>query len=221
MVPRRRDHQAREGRTVTQLIIYDTWFRPDSTILTQTPPTGHVYVYGLFDPKTQLLRYVGKTSQRLGRRVRAHTFRARGLHSQAHNDQWLRSLGTEPLVAILGLFTDAEWEAAERAWIRDARAAGNDLTNVTPGGDGHAGWHHTDEAKAKISQGTRGRKTPAHVVAARAEFHRGRKRTPETCQRISDALRALPPEKLKWSPEFRVRMMAARAAAKERSVHRT
>lgn len=155
------------------------------------PPTGHTWVYGLFD-SDQRLRYVGKTTGYVNRRRDAHW--ARRHEAPSHLGSWLRSLTERPQVRVLGLFTEEEWAHAERAWIRDARVAGCDLVNTSEGGEsGSAGvtWVMTP-ARAAAIEASRGRKRSPSAVEATAAAHRGMKRPPETVAKISAAKRGKP-----------------------------
>lgn len=142
-------------------------------VLNFRPPSGEVVVYGLYGPDGHL-RYIGKTKQRLGRRIVAHRRRARQGLTSTHCDNWLRSIDCAPLVGILGLFTDQEWQLADRTWIADARLRGANLTNAAPGGEGYAGWHHSVESRARISAGTRGRRPTLEQVARRVATRKAR-----------------------------------------------
>jgi hypothetical protein len=110
------------------------------------------------------------------------------------------------------------------------RKTGVDLVNATNGGEGASGMRHTDEAKERLSVLNKGRpaafkgrqhteetksilsakaklrgppRLTPEVVEKIAQSHRGRKRSIETCLKISEAKRGKPgwakgrPSKLK------------------------
>ena len=89
------------------------------------------YIYGLRDPHTNELRYVGKTM--VDPRVRAQ-----GHQAGAHNGStmrvahWLRSLGTDPVVTVFAEnVPESIIELTEASYIRWMRSAGHPLLNST------------------------------------------------------------------------------------------
>lgn len=74
-------------------------------------------VYGLYDPTTFEVRYVGATSQPLSRRLTEHQSRARnGVHGNAELMEWLRVLelqGWDPEIRLLMDCATKEQAAAE------------------------------------------------------------------------------------------------------------
>lgn len=98
-----------------------------------TEGTKLVAIYGLYDPRTEALRYIGKTikpKQRLAQHCRSKA-------DQAHTPVviWcksLRALGLQPRMDILTWCSD--WEMAEKRLIAAHRRAGADLLNVAAGG---------------------------------------------------------------------------------------
>jgi hypothetical protein len=118
-------------------------------------------IYALFDPRTLLVRYVGKTTQPLQRRVRMHTY-ARFLAAPTRKNRWLRGLlreGLMPGVAVLEeCLTLNALNEAERFHIAYWRCVGAPLTNLASGGgDGFGlGRTHTVAARRKISLANQG-----------------------------------------------------------------
>lgn len=95
-----------------------------------------VFIYGLLDPVTRELRYIGKSSDP-GRRLGQHLYDA--YRKISHCASWVRSLcakGSRPVFQIVDEVLEAEWKAAEAAYIQFYREQGCDLTNTTQGGDG-------------------------------------------------------------------------------------
>lgn len=102
-------------------------------------PAGRLcYIYGLIDPVTEQVRYVGK-SQRPRERLANHL----NERKPCHRTNWLQSLkrqGLRPKLVILAeVYPIAPWQPAEQAWIQYAREQGWPLTNSTDGGDGVPG----------------------------------------------------------------------------------
>jgi hypothetical protein len=145
--------------------------------IVETKPYG--VIYGLVDPRTEEIRYIGKTRKSLSRRYSKHIREASDT-TRSHKDAWIRQLyylGLQPTVRVLEEIPEGEAElnSAERSWIQTFRMAGVNLTNMTDGGDcgplpGEAnpffGRHHSEESRKKISTGRRGKymgPRPAYV----------------------------------------------------------
>jgi hypothetical protein len=138
--------------------------------------TKHL-VYGLIDPRTNELRYVGKSSRGLSR-PNFHRTNA-GRCGRTHKHYWLRQLhretGLVPSVIILATCeTEAEAFAAERKLISTFRELGLPLVNITDGGEGASGITHTCSAatREKLRLVGLGRKPNAKQLEA---LRRGRK----------------------------------------------
>jgi hypothetical protein len=153
-------------------------------------------IYGLFDPRTGELKYVGKAANGLVRCF-SHLCPS-SLRDRTKKNGWLKSLlkkGLRP-----------EWDVIERApleslsereqfWIAYFKFIGCDLLNMTPGGDGHHGRIWTPELRAKMSAATRGRPMPKQspeTIAKRAASLRGRKRSLEAIAKTAAATRGVP-----------------------------
>lgn len=114
-------------------------------------------IYALCCPVTSEVRYVGKTIDP-ARRLRHHMSEARRL-PHLHKSRWIKTLvaeGLRPMIKVLEVVPEAEWEAAERRWI----ASFSNLTNAAEGGSGcpvGVGHSHTEETKARIAAKLRGK----------------------------------------------------------------
>lgn len=92
-----------------------------------------IAIYGLIDPRTGGVRYVGKANSP-EQRLRSHIRDARRRNSPVHC--WIRKLaenGQRPAITVLE-WADGDWRAAERRLIAQFRAAGP-MLNVANGGD--------------------------------------------------------------------------------------
>lgn len=183
------------------------------------------YVYEHWRPDTGVIFYVGK-----GHGKRAYCVKKR---NKRHVEivQTLIAGGFALQVRIVrNEMSEAEAFDAERQLITNWRSLGADLVNLTSGGQGTSGLSPSAEVRKRLSDlnkgkpsAFKGRKhkpetiafyvqkgkahgppkvTPAGKAKAIA-FHTGRKRSPETCQRISESLKGKPswakgkPSKLK------------------------
>jgi group I intron endonuclease len=99
-------------------------------------------VYGLCDPRTQELRYIGKSCTGLDRPKR-HWRTQQELSRKSIKTSWVKSVlkdNFEPEVVVIEEYSTREAMAdGERFWIEYFRFIGANLTNMTPGGDGGGG----------------------------------------------------------------------------------
>lgn len=104
---------------------------------TRSKTIGVGRIYGLYDPDTGELRYIGKTCHTPAVRLKGHLRNAeRG--ARTHLCNWLRSLDRPPHYKVLKTTTLEALNAAEVSMIRWHRSRGTALTNTTDGGDGGA-----------------------------------------------------------------------------------
>jgi hypothetical protein len=80
-------------------------------------------IYGLFDPRTSELRYVGMTSRTLKERLNKH------LHdnTKTHKTCWIKSLKNINLIPEIFLFEevpDNEWQYWEKWYITYFKSIG-------------------------------------------------------------------------------------------------
>lgn len=124
-------------------------------------------IYVLRDPRTDEIRYVGKTVRSLVRRLSAHINRS--AEKRTHRDCWiagLMSAGFRPVIEQIDTAFD-DWAEKERFWIKFYREAGTDLTNRTDGGDGTPGLEVSPEARVATSKRQAARMTDeyrAHIA---------------------------------------------------------
>lgn len=110
-----------------------------------------VKIYGLFDPRTDELRYIGKTIVPLSIRFNGHI--SHGKNRRTYCARWIKSLKKEnlkPEIFELDTVPCKEWQFWEQWWIQYMRSLGCNLTNTTPGGDGY-GQQMPLNIKLKIS----------------------------------------------------------------------
>lgn len=126
------------------------------------------YIYGLVDPRTNRIRYIGKADNPQ-RRLTNHLADARrGVVSV--RCRWLRKLmklGLVPTVEILEEVPVDRWDEAERWWIARLSLS-HDLTNGTHGGDG-GGMVAGSDAARRHGDAIRGRALPATAGERRRE----------------------------------------------------
>lgn len=191
------------GRGLLDIIIPD-WLKTDidPMPLPSYPITIEVvYIYGLVEPDTGKLRYIGK-SIRPYERLQNHI----NDQSKCHRTNWIRGLinrGLKPELVLLESIQGAwPWQESEKWWIREAKRRGWNLVNGTSGGDGLCnpptdvrekmrrtwiGRKHSELTKQKISKASKGRHhSEEHKQKMRA-LMTGRKITWD--DKLSDAIR--------------------------------
>lgn len=178
-----------------------------------------IYIYGLIDPVTNRIRYIGKSTRPRGR-LSDHC----NERSPCHRTHWIQSLlaqGKRPLLIVLErLAADADWQAVERQWIAFGREQGWPLVNGTDGGDGVCGlspeareriataWigrRHRAESLAKIGRASRGRRHTAEHKARMSQKMQGREITPTHRRNLSLAVQKISDEQV---AEIRERLAA-------------
>jgi hypothetical protein len=99
-------------------------------------------IYVLKDPNTLEIRYVGKTTQPLRKRLSAHLScakRGRKDRRTTYVNRWIGSIlqrGGVPLIEALEIGEDGDGSQQEIKWIQFGRNSNWRLANHTDGGDG-------------------------------------------------------------------------------------
>lgn len=159
------------------------------------------FIYGLVDPETLELRYVGKTRVGMKRALAQHSARCRN---------WIRKLKRRGLVQeVIVLEETNDLNEAERRLISLFRRLGHPLTNVADGGEGNSkgtpsafkGRKHTEQSKLKIAKAVNLRKQSLEKQglpwisdeskALISSKLKGITRSEETRKRISEARRGI------------------------------
>lgn len=91
-------------------------------------------IYGLVDPVTHELKYVGKADC-APQRLRSHVSQAKR-KATSKKAQWLNTLDADPILITLGQCSAEDWPALETRWIALARDMNASLTNTGKGGEG-------------------------------------------------------------------------------------
>lgn len=150
------------------------------------------FVYALCDPRTDGVRYIGQSSIGM-ERPWAHGYPSKVRVLRTRVNSWIKHLQRQGLsfsVCVLEVFSTPDpLSAAEKGYIQQFAAAGCDLTNLTEGGEGVRGWHHSAETKAKISAALRVRVISAETRKRISDVHRGRRVTAVGLERMRIAAR--------------------------------
>lgn len=114
-----------------------------------------VRIYALLDPGTGAVRYVGKTTTTLRRRVSQHMSAAR-CKRRLRLHRWLNKIGCRPRVILLEeVAAGVDWQSRECRWIRRFLLHRCQLCNATAGGEGLCGYVPTAEHREKIAASIR------------------------------------------------------------------
>lgn len=156
-------------------------------------------IYGLVDPRTAIIRYVGYTGEGAQKRLQRHLKEARS-GTKNHRCNWLRelvSLGMTPSVLVLEqLAPSANWADREKFWI--ASYPVGSLVNGTIGGDGRTGPFPM-ASRIKVSRALTGRKCSPEHGRNVSRALKGVKRSPAYIEMLRNR---------KHSPEVRAVMSA-------------
>lgn len=199
-------------------------------------------VYGLTDPRTGAIRYIGKSSS--GMRRPAQHGHASRLRDATHKSAWIKALRAEGFDYGVEVLTRLDSPRAlsdeERGWIAIGRVEGWDLTNATDGGDGQSrDWRPSEAQRRAVAEANRRRvhtreererrSVGIRAAIAAGRFKPGKRFGPlseETKRKLSEARkgRSIPPEiraKIgaagrgrKATPEARANMSAAQRGRK-------
>lgn len=120
-------------------------------------------VYGLTDPRTGEVRYIGKSTKGL-KRPQEHGRKGRG-NGKCKN--WVASIlkiGLKCGIEVLECCeTLDELSAAEVRWIKKGRESGWRLTNMTDGGEGAPGHIKSKGTRIKLSMSATSRQSNPEV----------------------------------------------------------
>lgn len=192
---------------------------PLAEFLTEVGPGPWHYIYGLHDPRTMDLRYIGKSDRPVERLMNQMNERA-----NTHRCHWLgelRAAGLRPVQFIIDATPfGTDWQPIECAYIAAARAMGCRLTNGTDGGDGVPGlgpeslarmrtaWlgrKHRPESRTKMSAANMGRKHTDEYREMMRQIMSVREFTETHRQRIREGVQKLTSDQVR---EIRVALAA-------------
>lgn len=148
------------------------------------------YIYTLSDPRTNEVRYVGKTFG-LKQRYSDHVCTTSKINKKTSWVLSLKKSGHLPIMEVIEKLENVEsnaWESAEKFWIETLKFYGCRLVNGTSGGDS-------------------GKRMSAESIQKRVDATRGRKHTEEHKEkiRIACTLRMTPEEKARLSAKLKGR----------------
>jgi hypothetical protein len=157
-------------------------------------PKKVTFIYGLIDPTTLDVRYIGKSNNPYKRLY------GRGGHlnpkaaSHTHKACWIRSLlrqNLQPTCCILEQCENikAIYDAREINWIAFGRQIGWLLTNATDGGDGSQLGQISDSGRRAIIESNKRRRGEHHSEKTKIKIStalKGIRRSKKTREKISE-----------------------------------
>lgn len=185
--------------------------------------TSELFIYGLADPRTDAVHYIGKSKTGF-RRPRNHGNYLLWKDRTPKGD-WVRQLVADKVTYRIVVLEEAQrvedLDAMECFWIAQGRGLGWPLTNVTKGGKGWLGGKHREHAKRLIGRAN----ARPHTLEHRRKNSEGLKRryaetprSPEWRVRLSKALAGRAPVAafLKRTPEWKANMSKAQKERRQR-----
>jgi len=157
----------------------------ESTVTSR--PVGHVDIYGLYDPVTKKIRYIGKAKCAV-KRLKGHLREKNRMKSPLY--QWINKLkksGHSPIMKVISSVPEDSWRDAEMLAIKFFRDNGERLLNVADGGDEPFCSHETRVSNGyKTSQNRNQEKMKAMV------FLSNYLRSEDASEKIKDRIRSNP-----------------------------
>lgn len=150
------------------------------------------FVYGLIDPRTHEIRYIGKSSTGL-RRPAQHRLPGVLRRDASYKGNWLRQLAASGLtyeVVVLEATTQTDLAVVECFWISQGRGLGWRLTNLTGGGKGGQLGRPAWNRGLKLPPSwNKGRKMPREEWLGRGFDRTGRPHTAATRTKMRERQR--------------------------------
>lgn len=159
-------------------------------------------VYALLDPRTNEIRYIGRTNN-IKNRFAAHINRAKNLKKALNNNNehlynWINillDLDLKPIIKILESdIIEDNINEKEIYWIKYYRNKTN-LVNQNDGGKGFGlnnkvwvGKKHSEQTKKKISAGNKGKIISKELIEKLRNLNKGRTFSEETKKKISKSV---------------------------------
>ncbi len=144
-----------------------------------------INIYGLVDPRTNELRYVGQTKNSIESRLYSHIKDSHKSNNPSYKKHWIKQVvknGFEPEIILLEQVAKDKYIDAEIFWIAYFKSLGARLCNLTVGGEGTSGYTHTDEQRQNNSQVQKNAYANGRVL-----WNKGVPMSEETKQRVSIA----------------------------------
>lgn len=153
-----------------------------------------------------IIRYVGKSKQKLSRRLSQHLCAAKKAketnYKLNYNYNWINkelSEGYEIIIEELDSVNFQEnesWEWLEQYWISQMKIWGFNITNLTDEGDGNKNQHFSKETIQKRAEKLRGIPRDLETRRKISESHKGKILSEETKNKVSNSIKELQGRKI-------------------------
>lgn len=153
-----------------------------------------ITIYGLTSSDApETVRYVGQTWQKLNRRLVLHRYQSKNITAHTPVGKWIRSKLEKGLsINIISLKENAKWDSDEIVMIKELKAQGANLLNLSEGGQGTHPQKLGPEARKKISKALKGKPKSAAHKAAMSLGRMGMRFSNAHLQNLSEAHRGIP-----------------------------
>jgi len=152
-----------------------------------------LYVYGLLEPETKIIRYVGQTNKPQ-KRLNDHISEAKTNLKFNRKNNWIRSLLKENKKPEIMILEEVETidlcNKAEVFHIAQMLDCGFDLTNATSGGDGF--YTRSKESIQRFADSRRGKKF-SEETKQKMKLSAKSRMTPEEIERLRSISNGNPP----------------------------
>ena len=146
-----------------------------------------VKIYTLNDPETLEIKYIGKTIQKLNKRLSGHITKAK-YNRSTYCSCWIYSLllqNKKPIIKLIEIVEDENWIEREQYWISLYK---DKICNHSIGGDsGSLGYKQTKEHKDKISKSLKDRKRSNQECISISNGSKGKKLSEITKEKLRKA----------------------------------
>ncbi len=132
--------------------------------------------------------YIGQTVQSLSKRIESHINKALSNEDDFYFHRAIRKYGKNSFIweIIIQCNSRGELNRIEIKMIKEYDTFGNGY-NLNCGGEGNAGFKHTEEAKRKISESKQGEKNPNYGKYGKDHPNFGKTHTKESKKKISES----------------------------------
>ena len=150
-----------------------------------------VKIYGLIDPRTNLIAYIGQTTLSLELRLKAHINSINSKKDKSKRKNWISSIvnsGKKICIELIDEVPKCDWEFWERHYIKLFKSCGAKLYNGTDGGNGILTQRLFDSKKGQKQSPERAELSRKALILARSSpKFINREKKPTTQKQLNSA----------------------------------
>jgi len=173
-----------------------------------------IFIYSLADPITNEIKYIGRTYNAKSRYLQHIKEAKLSINNSSDKVNWISNLlhkGMKPVMELVDIVDDKDWEFWEKYWISQFRTWGFNLTNTHPGGlFGIISEKCRENLKKSVNRGQK--KGFRHNEETKRIIKQNRAKqviTEEHKRRISESMKGK-----KWSKERKIKFSQVRKGIK-------